>query len=386
MIVNTTEAIKDIVIAIRAGLVVMMAGDPGIGKSGITHGIASTHNLKLIDIRLAQCDPTDINGFPHFYEKEYLNPAFTHSVGNTEPKYIKKKVATYVPMDIFPLEGDPLPVHTNADGSPVMVDDPDNPGTLIPKKYDGWLIFFDEFNSANLAVQAASYKLVLDRMVGTHHIHPRAAMVCAGNLATNQAIVNRLSTAMQSRLVHLELQAELEPWVEWASANKLDHRIISYVQSVPKKLHNFKPDHNDKTFACPRTWEFASKLISKSPGSLKDLTALLAGTISEGVAREFIAYSSIFNDLPTYSEILKDPKGARLKEDPSLLYAISHMIAAHLQTSQIKTIMPYINRLPVEFQTITLQNFIVRNKADIATIMKEEIMREWVTKRGMDLL
>lgn len=344
----------------------MMAGDPGIGKSGITHGIAGDHNLCLIDIRLAQCDPTDLNGFPHFYEITYPNPAYGHG---DEPETLTKKVATYVPMDIFPLEGDPLPI---------------NPKT--GKAYDGWLIFFDEFNSANLAVQAASYKIVLDRMIGRHKIHPRAAMVCAGNLASNQAIVNRLSTAMQSRLIHLELAAELGPWIDWASLNKLDHRVIAYVQSVPKNLHNFDPNHQDKTFACPRTWEFASKLVKQAPGDLDDYTALLSGTVSEGVAREFIQYTKIYNDLPTYSEILQNPKGARYKEDPSLLFAVAHMIAAHVQIPAIKTIMPYIDRLPVEFQTITLQNIIFRNKSDIKQIMQEPIMREWITAKGMDLL
>jgi hypothetical protein len=337
----------------------MMAGDPGIGKSGITHGIADAHNLCLIDIRLAQCDPTDLNGFPHFYKKQIEVPGGFDTV----------KKATYVPMDIFPLEGDPLPINKKTG-----------------KPYDGWLLFFDEFNSANLAVQAASYKIVLDRMIGRHNIHPRAAMVCAGNLATNQAIVNRLSTAMQSRLIHLELAAELIPWIDWASANKLDHRILAYVQSVPKNLHNFDPNHQDKTFACPRTWEFASKLIKQAPGNLDDYTALLSGTISEGVAREFLQYTKIYNDLPTFSEIMQNPKTAKCKSDPSIGFAVAHMIAAHVQIPAIKTVMPYIERLAVEFQTITLQNIVQRNKSDIKTIMQEPIMRDWITKKGMDLL
>lgn len=46
--------------AILAGLVPMLHGSPGIGKSDIAHGVAATLNLKLIDIRLGQCDPTDL--------------------------------------------------------------------------------------------------------------------------------------------------------------------------------------------------------------------------------------------------------------------------------------------------------------------------------------
>lgn len=45
----------------RAGLVPMISGSPGIGKSAILRAIARMFNLKMIDLRLAQCDPTDLN-------------------------------------------------------------------------------------------------------------------------------------------------------------------------------------------------------------------------------------------------------------------------------------------------------------------------------------
>ena len=46
---------------IRAKIVVMLLGSPGIGKSHIVRQIAKEHGLKVIDLRLAQCDPTDLN-------------------------------------------------------------------------------------------------------------------------------------------------------------------------------------------------------------------------------------------------------------------------------------------------------------------------------------
>ena len=344
MKVNTEEAIRDVTRAIKAGLVVMLHGSPGIGKSSIIHTIANKHNLKLIDVRLSQCDPCDLLGFPSIQDGQ----------------------AKYIPMDIFPLEGAELPYR--------LMDNKQ-------KQYDGYLIFFDEFNSAALSVQAASYKIILDKKVGQHNIHPRAAMVCAGNMAGNNAIVNRLSTAMQSRLIHLELVTSLSHWINWANANKLDHRIISYVQSCPDNLHKFDPNHNDKTFACERTWEFASKLIKDSTEPLQNYLALLAGTISEAVAREFVAYTSMYVDLPTIPEILANPKTAKLTEDPSMMYAVSHMIAANATCKNITVFMDYIVRLPVEFETITLQNVISRNK----DMIKEACICDWIAVKGMEL-
>ena len=89
----------------------MLQGSPGTGKSSIIHQVAKDFRLFVIDLRLAQCDPTDLGGFPHIVGKR----------------------ASYLPMDTFPIEGD-----------------------AIPEGYDGWLLFLDEMNSASLAVQSAA--------------------------------------------------------------------------------------------------------------------------------------------------------------------------------------------------------------------------------------
>ena len=154
MQVKISQAIPMLASFIRAKLVPMLVGSPGCGKSQIIYKIAQDYNLKVIDLRLAQCDPTDLAGFPT----------------------VNGKKADYLPMAHFPIEGDE-----------------------IPKGYSGWLLFLDEMTSAPPAIQAAAYKLILDRMVGSHHLHKNVAIVGAGNLETDNAIVQPMSTALQSR-------------------------------------------------------------------------------------------------------------------------------------------------------------------------------------------
>jgi len=61
MVVNSKQAVDYIIPAMKAGLVTMLHGDPGIGKSAIIYSIADRFKLKVIDVRLSQCDPTDLN-------------------------------------------------------------------------------------------------------------------------------------------------------------------------------------------------------------------------------------------------------------------------------------------------------------------------------------
>ena len=61
MQVKISQAVRMITTAIKAKVVPYIVGSPGTGKSQIVHQIAENYNLQLIDIRLSQCDPTDLN-------------------------------------------------------------------------------------------------------------------------------------------------------------------------------------------------------------------------------------------------------------------------------------------------------------------------------------
>ena len=109
--ITPSQGFEFLTTALDAGLVPYLHGSPAIGKSALAQQVAAAGNLELIDIRLSQCDPTDLNGFPT----------------------TKDSKATYIPMDTFPLKGDTVPAGKN-----------------------GWLLFFDELPAATRAVQAAA--------------------------------------------------------------------------------------------------------------------------------------------------------------------------------------------------------------------------------------
>lgn len=333
---NSIELEESIIDIIQAGLVAMVTSSPGLGKSAIVAKIAKTFNLQLIDLRLSQMDCTDLLGFP------------THN----------GERMGYAPPEHFPLDG---------------LD-------ALPKGKGGWLLFLDEFNSAALSVQAAAYRLVLDRQVGKYNLHKNVAIICAGNKETDGAIVNRMSTAMQSRLIHLELDVDVKCWLAWAAEAQLDYRVISYIESRPEHLHQFDPNHNDKTFATCRTWEFASKLIKGKETSPRMLNMLI-GTISAGIAHEFNAHLSYCSDLPTITQISANPNTIAIPDDPSLLYATSHMVAAYLEEKNSEKLIEYIKRLPLEFGTTAIRSALKRNKE----LLKLPPVREWASLIAKDI-
>lgn len=301
-----------------AGLVPFVQSSPGMGKSTIMRNVADDLQLQMIDHRLSTSAPEDLSGLPRF---------------DNEGR------AMFSPfVDLFPLEGTPK-----------------------PKGKEGWMLFLDEFNSASKSVQAASYKLILDRMTGQKHLHENCVITAAGNLSTDRAITNPISTAMQSRVVHLEMQISFEEWLyDVALKEGYDSRIIAYLSQFPSKLMDFRPDHNEKTFCCPRTWEFTNRLIKDR--DVTDSTAiLLAGTITSGVAVDFVQFTRVFHNMVTINEIRKDPHGCRIPNDVGSKWAITSHMMEKVTEENFDDLSIYANRFTVDFRILFYRSILVRN-------------------------
>lgn len=76
--INIKQARDAIIRIMKAKLTPMLSGSPGLGKSMLIHSIAEEFNLKVIDVRLAQCDPTDLSGFPHIDGKRLATSQWIH--------------------------------------------------------------------------------------------------------------------------------------------------------------------------------------------------------------------------------------------------------------------------------------------------------------------
>lgn len=310
--VTPRQAVRMIGQCLEVGLVPFLQGSPGIGKSAIGNGLTDMFNLAMVDHRLSTSPPEDMSGLPYFEDRPY------------------GKVACFAPFaDLFPIEGMPL-----------------------PKGRDGWLVFLDEYNSAKKDTQAASYKLLLDRMTGQKKLHENVGIVLAGNLATDRAIVNSLSTAAQSRLIHLEMQVSYHDWLrDVAIKHDYDPRIIGYISQFEEDLMDFNPLHSDKTFSCPRTIEFLNRLITGRE-VLEDDAALYAGTVGEAVANKFVQFCKIWKDVISYDEIMKDPMNCRLPMSDDLRWATISTMNSKLTTKNFQALATYANQFGLDMRVL----------------------------------
>lgn len=326
---------------VKAGLVPMLKSKPGIGKSSIVKQFADTYNLSLIDVRLAQCDPTDLLGFPDINKE--------------------KNKASYVPMDTFPLEND-----------------------VIPEGYNGWCVFMDEFNAADRGVQKASYKIILDKMIGANKIHSKVVMITAGNNDTDGALVEELSSALQSRLAHIHVVSYPPGWIKWATKAGIANEVISFIDWLPQSLNMFSPEKQgeEPTYPCERTWEMVSKVISndfdpQAPLALEKL----AGIIGEGKALEFINFLKIYKDLLTIPDILAAPSTVPMPCEAGTLYALTGVIGQAATKSNATGLIEFVSRMPKEYQVICLRCIVAKDPS----LMRERALVNWTARNNIEL-
>lgn len=298
------QARKFLVRTLRAGNVPFLTSSPGMGKSAMIHSIAEEFGMLVIDHRMSGAAPEDMNGLPHF-----------NKAGRAEFAAFE---------GLFPLESTP-----------------------IPTGYNGWLLLLDEFNSAKKEVLAACYKLILDGMVGQEKLHPNVMIVLAGNKATDRAIVNPIGTALQSRVVHFEMEMNFDEFVEDVMIpHKWDERLVAFLHANMGYLHDFDPAHKNKTFCCPRTWDFVNAdLKNQAPGALPDEDSLYySGHVTAGKAVEFVQFTQVYKKLVTIEQVVKDPHNCRLPDDNNLAWATVTYLANKTTVDNFPEVLEYIQR------------------------------------------
>jgi hypothetical protein len=166
------------------------------------------------------------------------------------------------------------------------------------------LLFLDEITSADGQVQAAAYQLVLDRRLGDYELPKGWMVVAAGNRPEDRAVVKDMSSALANRFCHFEVEHDLQDWIDWAFAAKVDPRVISYHRwKEGSSLYKFDPTSNDKAFPTPRTWERVSDALRNKEGIIP--TDTIQGCIGIGEGIEFEAFCDLRAHIPNPDTILQ---------------------------------------------------------------------------------
>ena len=316
----------------NANMPAMLWGQPGIGKStvfravaeilkaqlGLTGPVLERHEVRayrekggdmrnafgMFDVRLSQSDPVDIGGLP----REDKN---TDSMDRLPPSW-------------FPHEfrGD-LP--------------------------DFGILLLDELPSSPLSVQTAAYQIVLDNVIDRYKMKEGWSCFAAGNRVTDGGQYFKMPFALANRFCHLDVESDLDSWVDWAINAGIDHSLLAFVRFKPDLLNTFDKHVKEKVkgfaFATERVLERVDDVLKNNSGLGDDvLHAIVAGLAGAGWAAEYLSFRKVWHNMPSIQQVLIDPQTAILPEDAATQYAVCTSLAAHVNYNNVPNALEYVER------------------------------------------
>ena len=312
--VTSVQARKAILKAFKAKRPVFLWGPPGIGKSEVVEDITKELGGLMIDLRMAQMEPTDLRGIP-FYNKD------------------SGRMEWAPPID--------LPDQALADQYPIIV------------------LFLDEMNSAPPAVQAAGYQLTLNGRVGKYVLPDNVVIVAAGNRESDKGVTYRMPMPLANRFLHIEMRADFNSWQTWAVNSGIHTDVVGYLSFAKQDLYDFDNKSSSRAFATPRSWTFVSQLLDDEEDTDTDtMFNLVAGAVGEGLAVKFMAHRKISSKMPNPSDILSGKVKELNVKEISAMYSLTTSMCYELRDAiENKVDSKKFHEMASNFFTYMMANF-----------------------------
>jgi len=265
IMINTNE-LKETLFLTPSSHNIMLVGKHGIGKSEILTDYFQKEGLRVVTLFLGQMsDPGDIIGLPSKIETKDEKGNVTSQTDFTPPYW-------------FPVDGKPV------------------------------VLFLDELNRARPEILQTVMDLTLNRKLAGKDLPEGSRVIAAVNDGDEYQLTD-LDPALVSRFNIYEFKPSVEEWLNWATANKLDERVINFIQNNPTWLdgdsgNNKKNEYQglDKS-ADRRAWKKVSDIMLKV-GTIKDIhKRIIGGIVGAGAAAAFIR-STLQSNVITGKDLL----------------------------------------------------------------------------------
>jgi len=178
-------------------------------------------------------------------------------------------------------------------------------------------------------------------------------MLATGNRQSDKAASNRMPSHTANRLLHLDMESDLDGWTDWALGAGLPMWLISFLRFKPALLNDFDSDRRENP--TERTWDMVGRLVDDNTDLALALN-ISTGLVGAGPAAEVVAFREAMAEMPNPDAVLMDPSRAPVPDKPSVRFAICGALAARGKKDNFDSIVTYANRLPPEFGVLLVRD------------------------------
>ncbi len=228
---------------------------------------------------------------------------------------------------------------------------------------DEGIICFDDRNQAPADIQKVMANILQARTLHGVPLKKGWHVVSTGNRQSDRAGANRILSHLRNRETVLELETHLDDFSSWAIEHDVKPEVISFTRFRPNLLHDFDPQRDIN--ATPRSWvEGVSDVIGIVPADAE--YECFKGAVGEGAAAEFVGFLKIHRKLPNPDNILMNPTGSNVPDDPATLYALCGTLAHKATLANFDRVITYVARMPKEFSVLCI-SYATRKNEELAS-------------------
>lgn len=252
---NFQETYEAVELALAAGAVPLIIGESGIGKTALIRRYSREKDLHLVNIDANLLKEGEIGGLPTV-ERGRTYYATHHKLAEIDEYLARGK--------------------------------------------GGCLLFIDEINRCDHAVQQELMNLILNREINGYHLDPRVTVASAMNPTSRMADfrnteyqVVEMDPAQENRFVWFVMDSDAREWIVWGlDEGNIHPQVIEFISSFDEYLH--ASSQEEFIEATPRSWERISdalKVLDQNPGfSREALYHFVKGNVGTRIAQDFMGF------------------------------------------------------------------------------------------------
>lgn len=227
------------------------------------------------------------------------------------------------------------------------------------------IIMIDELGKANPSVQNGLLRLMQERQVGSHKLHPETIVFATTNKGTEN-VGDALKPHARNRITILPLRKSTNmEWIEWGVNNGIDYALLGWCKDNPHAFASFEDVNDPKdnpyiyhpkaagrlSFITGRSMEKLSHILKKRALLGPDLTMSMAiGTVGGPAAADIMAHVRLGDQLPSLQSIKDDPLNAIVPTSSAAVCMVVYRALAAIEYDWADAWMTYMGRLDKEAQ------------------------------------
>jgi len=205
------------------------------------------------------------------------------------------------------------------------------------------VLFWDEFGGASESVQKCALRLFQFREVGDKKLPDHVVMMAASNDVGHNAGVMGIFGPLKDRFASIiNCEPHIDDTVTYALAHDWPVDLIAFLRNAPDALLDYTPQRSmQPDGATPRGWGVVARWVNNGVTDPE----VIAGKVGQGRATQYLAYRKLMAELPDIDEVLLNPGGAAIPENPAAKWFVSAALAAKVNCRNFGSVWKYLDRI-----------------------------------------